>query len=813
MLAAPRRARTPFELEALHPACGPVRGGTELVISGAHFNGTFDIPRRVSDVHLRSPLHETDAKVRFQLGDKILTQVKAKLLSSKKLLCTTPRFNEPVRSTNHANWGSVTICVSLEDSTFVPCRQRYQYYLPTYICDLDPPTIPEPDRVRLTLRAHLSVGETPQTPMTDVETLLQRRLASLLSPSVQIQRRVDQHTWRVMGSVDTTDMMQLAVEFPEDAGVGQYTIAFAWNGVDFDVPSPVPSSSEWADWGLHNQFEIFRPPSLRSVRPHACFYLEGQTLHLDFDAWQAPGVRPASHAIVRFERECKTSSHCEDYKVLVPMADGELRSIAVTTPWFHEAGLYDIAVSVNGGVHFTRCPIQRLLVYHKPLCEFVSPEYGISRGNTELSLRIAFAHPRVHEDHPLVPLEDANVEACAPTLYVRFTLDVSGAVLATVPATLSSCHRFVQCRSPKNTDIESFQYSQVEAVALSLSFDDVHYFALAPKKPFRYYAPPRLRAFSTTHGPYSGGTPLIIDLWHPLPDCISSRVRFRCLKTLVVRDAAASTHKAQPSSLVCVVPPWPRSDDGDTNDVGDGEPYKLVLVEVTLNGVDFHTDTMQLVANPNAFFRGLSSCFLYYRPPRIFFVSPAYVPTTGTIPVVVHGDDLNDYGGTIQVAFSNGASTRYVPGRTDGPGVVCTAPPFAAGVCNVAVALNGQQFTGDWNGRGDCTTTDLDSQVRFFDVPMFSALAPARGPLKGGTLMQIFGTGFVETGALEVRFSASDIEYEEIVPGLVTDGVLRCTTPRCPIEYTVDIAWSFSDRVFLEPDQKHRRATFTYAAK
>ena len=56
-----------------------------------------------------------------------------------------------------------------------------------------------------------------------------------------------------------------------------------------------------------------------------------------------------------------------------------------------------------------------------------------------------------------MPLEDANVEACAPTLFVRFTLDVSGAVLATVPGTLSSCHRFVQCRSPKNTDIESFQ--------------------------------------------------------------------------------------------------------------------------------------------------------------------------------------------------------------------------------------------------------------------------------------------------------------------------------------------------------------------
>ena len=71
------------------------------------------------------------------------------------------------------------------------------------------------------------------------------------------------------------------------------------------------------------------------------------------------------------------------------MAAGESRSMSVTTPWFHEAGLYEIAISVNAGLHFTRCPIQRLLVYHKPLCEFVSPEYGISRGNTELSLRIA----------------------------------------------------------------------------------------------------------------------------------------------------------------------------------------------------------------------------------------------------------------------------------------------------------------------------------------------------------------------------------------------------------------------------------------
>ncbi|OQR98212.1 hypothetical protein ACHHYP_09075 [Achlya hypogyna] len=806
-LLTPRRAsRTAasFTIEGLSPASGPTRGGTEVAVIGSRFGGSFHTPRRATDVHLRSQVRPCDATVRFMLGKKILSQRPARLLNSKKLMCTTPPFLDPLLSTNWPTWGIVSILISLEGSPYVACAQTFQYYVPPHVHTIMPPTFPmvQPSTMP-PLRMQLSVAETPQTIMTETEVSVLQRMTTSFPLLFRVRRGSPREEWIVPGVLEPSEATEIvySVEFPPEAGLGLYSIDATWNGIDFDDDEPLTAQpSLWSDWLPHKQFEIFAPPVLRALTPTACYYAQGQTLRLDLSEWVAPGQEKSAHAMIRFEGVRQTA-HSDDYTVLVPMAIGTTKVVTLMTPWFHEVGLHRISISINGGVHFTTYDKPHLLVYHKPSCEFLTPEYGISRGDTELSLRIAFVHPRVHEDHPLVPLEDTDIETSSP-LWVRFVLESSRLLLATVPGTLSSCRQFVQCRTPPNTEVESFQYSQVEAAALELSLDGVLYFPLAPKKPFQFYAPPQLKSFSTTHAPTTGGTHLTIELWHSLPDCRLSRVRFRCPKTFAVKDVAAQTQKQTPTSVDCIVPPWPAiADDGD---------FALVVVEVTLNGVDYHTDTARFEPSTNEYFGGYRKCFLFYRQPRVLFVSPAYVPSTGGTQVVLHGDGLRNYGGPIQVAFSNGTSTRYVPGTVEDARVVCAAPPFPPGPCNVAIALNGQQFTGDWNGHGDCISTDSDSRIYYFDVPEFTALVPASGPLCGRTFVQIFGVGFFETGTVEVRFAAPEIEYEEVVPGVVTDGVLMCTTPRSPVEYSMQVSWSFSDRIFLGLEQK-RKAIYTYA--
>ena len=69
---------------------------------------------------------------------------------------------------------------------------------------------------------------------------------------------------------------------------------------------------------------------------------------------------------------------------------------------------------------------------------------------------------------------------------------------------------------------------------------------------------------------------------------------------------------------------------------------------------------------------------------------------------------------------------RYLTSRT----LECVAPPHDAGQVAVQLSLNGQQFV------------NLGATYLYHEVPIIYAIDPPRGPVEGGTLMEVWGQYF-----------------------------------------------------------------------
>ncbi len=125
-------------------------------------------------------------------------------------------------------------------------------------------------------------------------------------------------------------------------------------------------------------------------------------------------------------------------------------------------------------------------------------------------------------------------------------------------------------------------------------------------------------------------------------------------------------------------------------------------------------------------------------PPSLTSVSPSSGPAAGGNTVVITGDNLTGatsvkFGATVAPAFTVNSDTQ----------VTATAPA-GAGVVDVAVVnAAGTTPTGSSGGK----YTYLAS-----NVPAVTAIAPAAGPLSGGTSVVLTGSGF--TGATAVSFGA-----------------------------------------------------------
>ena len=151
--------------------------------------------------------------------------------------------------------------------------------------------------------------------------------------------------------------------------------------------------------------------------------------------------------------------------------------------------------------------------------------------------------------------------------------------------------------------------------------------------------------------------------------------------------------------------------------------------------------------------------FTYETTPTVTNVSPNYGPTTGGTSVTITGTSFLS---ATNVAFGLTSASFTINSDTE---ISATSPAESAGTVHITVT----------NPNGTSTTSSAD-EFTYDGTPTVTNVSPNYGPLAGGTLVTITGTGFLEatgTGPAAVLFGSTDAQSYTVV----SDTEITATSP------------------------------------
>lgn len=242
---------------------------------------------------------------------------------------------------------------------------------------------------------------------------------------------------------------------------------------------------------------------------------------------------------------------------------------------------------------------------------------------------------------------------------------------------------------------------------------------------FTYLPPLEVSGVSPNIGPLSGGTVVRVG-GSGFEDATGGAGKLSCRFGRSVVSAAAP---GVGGVALCVAPASQR--------------LGAVAVEISNNGVEFTSNGWM---------------FHYGSDISIESAWPLAGPESGGTVVAVTGTGFADTHG---ILCEFGSPGTLVPGRWMDSGTVsCVSPPHMPGVTALRLSMNGQQFVET----GLYFEYLVESTVR--------AITPSSGPWHGGTVVEVTGTGFVNSTGLSCLLA------NRRLPATFVDiGRLRCTTP------------------------------------
>jgi len=162
-------------------------------------------------------------------------------------------------------------------------------------------------------------------------------------------------------------------------------------------------------------------------------------------------------------------------------------------------------------------------------------------------------------------------------------------------------------------------------------------------------------------------------------------------------------------------------------------------------GVTINTSAGISDNNPN-------SQFTYSNLPTVTGITPNIGPSAGGTPVTIIGTGFT---GATSVSFGGTATTPTVVSDTQ---ITVSTPSHTTGTFPVVITTPA----------GSSTSSAFN--FTFTGAPVVTAISPTFGPVGGGTLVTVTGTGF--TGSTSVNFGGTTV-----VPTVVSDTTLTVVSP------------------------------------
>ncbi|CAM9657218.1 unnamed protein product, partial [Ectocarpus fasciculatus] len=243
---------------------------------------------------------------------------------------------------------------------------------------------------------------------------------------------------------------------------------------------------------------------------------------------------------------------------------------------------------------------------------------------------------------------------------------------------------------------------------------------------YTYLPPITINGISPKVGPLSGGTVVRVSGSGFEDATAGSGKKLLCRFGRSVVTAAVT---GVSGDALCVVPTY--------------QSVGAVSFEVSMNGVDYTSDGWTFHYSPDI---------------NVESAWPLAGPESGGTAVTVTG---TGFVGVHAIMCEFGSLGTLVPGRwMDSTTVTCVSPPHMPGAATLRLSVNGQQFVET----GLAFQYLIESTVR--------GITPSSGPQQGGTLVEVDGTGFVNSTGLSCRLAG-----RRLPATFVDSGRLRCTTP------------------------------------
>jgi len=351
-------------------------------------------------------------------------------------------------------------------------------------------------------------------------------------------------------------------------------------------------------------------------------------------------------------------------------------------------------------VHGLACSRKEVLAFIPQMVLTVNPGCAVRQGGTKLSLT-GTGFPRT------------NV-SCT----VKFT--IAGCNPVSVPGSYSTNNQVVSVEVPVLPAV-----GKAEVV---VSFNKGPWCTAKPASHITIYEDFEWHAMTPSMGSTLGGTEILLEVMglFDTPEIIGR---------IIGADGESkplNVKKKGPTTLVCVTPAW----SGGRQAIGKG-----CRIEVALNGQDYSKVPFE---------------YLFYPPPRIKSMKPVCMPHDIPVTVRLHGTQFFDppEPGQIQVKFTD---------KADGTEIILKASFRFLGVneeisCDMPVLPRGTLFSValSLNGGHDWTAHTENFQV--YEPIQAVKSSPTCGPLDGGTVISITGSGLFDSGSLTVRLSDSNKE-------------------------------------------------------
>lgn len=288
--------------------------------------------------------------------------------------------------------------------------------------------------------------------------------------------------------------------------------------------------------------------------------------------------------------------------------------------------------------------------------------------------------------------------------------------------------------------------------------------------PYFYYKPPQVFDADPREGPTRGGTEVII-----------FGSKFQQGKNITCKFGAKTTRGVfiDTNRISCLSPPVERAG--------------FVPLSIAYEGEKYDSDTIK---------------YLYYDTPELKSFYPTCGPVTGYTQITIEGKNFLDMGfGKAKCIFNN----TYVMNATimDSEVIKCDSPPLPEGMFisnstqapwyNISITLNGRENSA------------VKGRFTYYIDPIFKSISPNLGPISGGTVSKIEGTGFAQDGVCNVTVRYGALTRKPTAQ--VIDTEITVTSPEVDVPDAVVVSVSLNGQQFVKDYTLHFRDqenTFTY---